>query len=309
MDSIDVVFASDNNYAQHVAVAGASLLLNTEYPEKINIYILNDTISSENCRRIEETITCLRGNVTFISVDTKQISGFVSGHLSKAAYLRLLIPSLLPENITKAIYFDTDLVVLDDVQRLWGISLQGKPLGAVCDYGIMASKRMVKQKFETLGLPEGDTYFNSGMLVMDLVQWRSFGYDRKVVECILQNQFRHHDQDALNKVFLHNWHELPLRWNVIPPVFSLPLKVLLRHNMRSEAIKALKNPAVFHWAGRYKPWEFILYGNFNRYYYTFLKSTNFWDSDMPQPSIDMKGKSVFRQEWRMKVAYFLSKIF
>ena len=105
MDSIDVVFASDNNYAQHVAVAGASLLLNSEYPEKINIYILNDTISSENCRRIEETITCLRGNVTFISVDTKQISGFVSGHLSKAAYLRLLIPSLLPENITKAIYF------------------------------------------------------------------------------------------------------------------------------------------------------------------------------------------------------------
>lgn len=309
MDSIDVVFASDNNYAQHVAVAGASLLLNSEYPEKINIYILNDTISSENCRRIEKTITCLRGNVTFISVDTKQISGFVSGHLSKAAYLRLLIPSLLPENITKAIYFDTDLVVLDDVQKLWEISLQGKPLGAVCDYGIMASKRMVKQKFETLGLPEGDTYFNSGMLVMDLVQWRSFEYDRKVVECILQNQFRHHDQDALNKVFLHNWYELPLRWNVIPPVFSLPLKVLLRHNMRSEAIKALKNPAVFHWAGRYKPWEFSLNKDFNMQYYQYFNSTSFSDNSMPKPSKDMTGKSVRRQAFRIKLAKLWGHIF
>lgn len=41
--------------------------------------------------------------------------------------------------------------------------------------------------------------------------------------------------------------------------------------MRLEAIEALQNPAVIHWAGRYKPWEFQISEHFNRAYYDVLK--------------------------------------
>lgn len=46
MKKITLVLASDNNYAQHLAVACASILKNTLHPEKICFYILNDEISS-----------------------------------------------------------------------------------------------------------------------------------------------------------------------------------------------------------------------------------------------------------------------
>ena len=129
MEKITLALAADNNYAQHLAVACASILKNTLHPEKIYFYVLNDDISSENQDLIMQTVHDLKGEVRFISVDDKKVHGFTSGHISKAAYLRLTIDQVLPETVTKVIYFDTDLVVLDDVEKLWNLSLVVSPLG------------------------------------------------------------------------------------------------------------------------------------------------------------------------------------
>jgi len=125
--------------------------------------------------------------------------------------------------------------------------------------GLMTSVRTQKQKQESLDfdiLQEG--YFNSGVLLMDLGQWREAGYGEALLKLIAANSYRHHDQDALNKLFLHNWQVLPLRWNMIPPVSYLFAKILKSKKYRVMAIEANKNPAIIHFAGRTKPWEFPL---------------------------------------------------
>ena len=43
-NKINIVFASDNNYAQHTAVAMASVLVNTKVPQKIQFYLIDDEI-------------------------------------------------------------------------------------------------------------------------------------------------------------------------------------------------------------------------------------------------------------------------
>ena len=45
MDAINIVFASDDNYAQHTAVAMASVLLNTKVPQKVCFYLIDDEIN------------------------------------------------------------------------------------------------------------------------------------------------------------------------------------------------------------------------------------------------------------------------
>ena len=70
----------------------------------------------------------------------------------------------------------------------------------------------------------------------------------------------------------------------------------------------MKNLAVFHWAGRYKPWEFSLNGPFNKLYYDYLKWTTFNNQPMPQPSEDMKGKSITRQNFSIRWAFFWKMI-
>lgn len=309
MDEISIVLASDDNYAQHGAVACASILVNHRGMVPIHFYYFDDGISEAKQAEIAATVTGLKGIITFIPTAGKEIQAHTSGHVNRAAYLRLLIPELLPRDVERVIYLDTDLVVLDDIQELWEMDLEGKPLGAVPDLGILASSRMRRQKEETLGIEEGELYFNSGVMVMDLKAWRENQYGPQVIRCVEEGNFRHHDQDGLNKVFRDNWKPLPLRWNVIPPVFTLPVKVLKKSRWRNLALEALERPGVFHWAGRYKPWEFPPKGHFNEKYYTYLASTAFAGAKMPQPGTDMRGKSVTRQELRLKLAELWKKMF
>lgn len=308
MDDIAIVLAADDNYAQHAAVTAASILLHTAEPQRVFLYILSDGISEVKQQKIEATINELKGRVQLIAVDGDAIKSFTSGHISKAAYLRLMIPELLPDSVQKAIYFDTDLVVTGDVADFWQLPLAGHPVGATIDLGIMSSNRSRREKHESIGLNESEDYFNSGVMVIDVSQWRDKNYGAEVLAEITMHQFRHHDQDGLNKVFKNNWQELPLRWNIIPPVFSLPLKILRSTKWRKKALDALKNPAVIHWGGRYKPWEFACQKAFNGVYYDALKETRFNDVIMPQPSKDMHGKSLKRQLMRIRWAKFWQTI-
>ena len=308
MEEIAVALAADERYAQHGAVTCASILLQHRGGLPVHFYFLSDGISEEQESGIAATVTNLGGIITFIPTGNIKIEAHTSGHVNRAAYLRLLLDQLLPASVTKVIYLDTDLLVLDDIEKLWNTPLGGPPLAAVPDLGILCSKRMVKQKEVTLGLKAGDPYFNSGVMVLDLAAWRQHHYGQQVLEKVEQGAYRHHDQDGLNLVFQGNWMPLPLRWNVIPPVFTLPLKVLSSGQWKTSAIRAAENPAVFHWAGRYKPWEFARDGAFNEKYYDVLAKTAFADAPMPQPSKDMKGKSILRQELRMKLAGVWSKL-
>ncbi len=307
---VNIVFSSDDNYAQHTAVAMASILLNTSNPAKIRFFIIDDGITDDKKSKINGTAESLQSTVEFITVKNKQLmQGFVSGEISRACYFRIDIPNILPAEVTKVIYLDCDLLLYDDIQILWNTDIGDYPLAAVCDYGIMASKRLRRQKAKCIGLPYKADYFNSGVLIMNLDAWRKADYSGKVIEIVQKNKFPNHDQDALNKVFMNNWYVLSLRWNVIPPVFNLFMKILKSELLRKNAVEAKKNPAIFHYAGGYKAWEYKLYQGFNDQYYKYLSYTDFKDAVMPQLDKRRKNRSIKRQLIRLKIADVLAKIF
>ncbi len=309
-NSINVVLASDNSYAQHMAVAMASVLKNTCQPEKIHFVVIDDGIQKENRKKILQTVENLHGHVNFLETDNHQLKTcFVSGQLSRTCYCRLDIPNLVNNEIKKVIYLDADLLVYDDIQEIWDMDLEGYPIAAVADLGIMTSKRIRKQKKQFIGLDDNSAYFNSGVLVMDLTLWRQENYAEAAIRLATQNEFPNHDQDALNKIFLNNWKELPLRWNVIPPVFNLFTKVLRNREYRNQAIAAKRNPSIFHYAGGYKPWEYKKIEGFNDYYYETLKDTAFSDVKMPQFDNRKKNRSISRQIFRLRLADLWATLF
>lgn len=303
-DIINIVLASDNNYAQHLAVTAVSILENTGKPKSICFYVLSDGIDDDNYCLIQKTICNYGASVTKIECATND-GFYTEGHITKAAYLRLNIANVLPLNVNKVIYLDDDLLVLQDIEELWNVDLQGKPVAAVPDLALMCSKRMMEQKRQTLGLCNDDLYFNSGVMVIDVQQWRDLNYSEKVVAAARDNNFRHQDQDALNLVFKNNWLPLDFKWNVIPPIWAMQLKIYFSE-FRSEAVIAHNNPAIFHYAGRYKPWEFEIRQGFNDKYYEYFAKTEFKNKKMPQPG-NMQGKSLLRQMLRIKFGNWLCR--
>lgn len=309
-NKINIVFASDNNYAQHTAVAMASVLVNTKVPQRIQFYLIDDEIQQENKEKIIKTVQNLGGNIEFIKIKNSKLEDcYVSGELSRASYFRLDIANILDESIEKIIYLDCDLLVYDDIEKMWQLDMGGKPVAATCDLGIMASARVRKQKNKFIGLPFDTPYFNAGVLIMDLKKWRDGNYAEAIIALATQNKYPNHDQDALNKFFMNNWQEIPLRWDVIPPVFNLFFKILNKPDLRKKAIEAKLNPAIFHYAGGYKPWEYEIHDGFNDKYYEYLKLTEYKDAKMPQFDKRRKNRSIKRQMLRLKMGNMWAKIF
>ncbi|MCR5560009.1 MAG: glycosyltransferase family 8 protein [Schwartzia sp.] len=306
---INIVFASDDHYAQHAAVAMASVLEHAKYPEQIEFFLLSDRISEMCSDKLRVTAANWKSKISIIPVNGESFTDlYVSAQLSRAAYMRLAVTEFLPESVDKIIYLDCDLLVRKDIAELWEFPMNGSAIAAVPDCGIMTSWKSRKQKHECIGLEESEQYFNSGVLVIDLSQWRAKGYSKQLLELVRENSYPHHDQDALNVFFHHRWTPLPLEWNVIPPVWFMFIKVLFSE-WRSKAAAAQQNPAILHYAGGYKPWEYEIHKGFNDEYYAILKKTAFSDAKMPQFDARKKQRSIKRQMVRLKMGNIWGNLF
>lgn len=308
-EKVYIILASDNNYIQHATVAITSILCNTKKPDELCFFLIEDNIDPSNKIKIEKTVQSLGSHIAFLKVQEDNFKNvFVSGGLTKAAYLRLSLTDIVPHEINKILYLDCDLLILDDIRKIWDFDLQDKALAAVEDFGVLSSASKCREKKEHLGWNREYSYFNSGVMLINLKKWRKFNYTQKLLKLIENNKFRHHDQDALNFLFMKDWAKLNLRWNIIPPVFNMILTVLFDSKMRKEAISALNNPAIIHYAGGYKPWEYPEYKCFNAKYYEYLMLTEYKDVKMPQPKLEGRKHFIVKQILRLKWAGIIRKI-
>ena len=150
-ENINVVLATDNNYAQHATVVMASVMANSSNSEAITFYVINDNISEEHQQKMVETINYFGGQLNFIEANADLLKNvFISGSLTRATYFRLDIANILPETVRKVIYLDCDLLVLQDISDLWNFDMRGKPLAATEDFGILSSKGKCREKENSL---------------------------------------------------------------------------------------------------------------------------------------------------------------
>ncbi len=300
METINIAMAADERYAQHAVVAMVSILRHALHPGDIQFYLLADQLSAQMEERVHSSIQANGAVIEILPLPEERVTGlYTSGQLSRTTYARLQMEELLPADVHRVIYLDCDMVAYDDIEKLWQADLASHPVGAVKDFGIMASRKSWRQKCTVLGMRDGQPYFNAGLLLLDLDRWREKKVGKTVLDLVQHRAFPHHDQDALNFVFQDDWQVLPMCWNVIPPVYDMFLKVLWRSAYRKEAVEAMKHVAILHYAGGYKPWEYSLHAGFNDEYYRCLEKTSFADVPMPQFDARRKHRSLRRQLLRM----------
>ena len=74
-------------------------------------------------------------------------------------------------------YLDCDTVVLQSLKHLWKEKIwKEKIVGAVMEPTIYQAVK------ESIGLGEDDPYYNSGVLLTDLKQWREQGSPKKLLD-------------------------------------------------------------------------------------------------------------------------------
>lgn len=234
---IPVFFSVDNNYIPFLAVALRSILDNADGTNKFSVYVLTDeNISEKNKQRIKK-IECDTLSVDYVDVRERiePIKDLLRlrDYYTPSIYYRLFIPSMFPQ-YKKAVYIDSDIVVLADLADLFDIDLEGNMVGAIRDE-IIANNDIFKIYAEkAVGTDRHDLYFNSGVLLMDLDKFREKQIEDKFVSLLKEYHFETvaPDQDYLNALCRGSVKYLAAGWNKMssPVEFDGELK-LIHYNM------------------------------------------------------------------------------
>lgn len=266
--TIPIVFATDEHYAAYCGVAIFSLIENAHSDYLYKIYVFYDKISPENRWKLESLSTDY-AQVRCICVHD-EVAGLCAAsynHLTVASAYRLVISKVL-SSYDKVIYLDADIVVNDDVAKLYQIDIGDSILGAVRGYYRKEENDFFRQYIiNTLKIKE-DNFFNAGILLVNNRECIKKKITERCFSILSQRtDLAYYDQCALNIVCEGNVFFLPPTWNYEWTfLFPLTERTLSLHEKRAEL--AGGHLSIIHYDGAEKPWDMpgqILAGEFWKY--------------------------------------------
>lgn len=285
---MNILFSSDDNYAQHLGVAIYSLLEHNRNVDIIRVFVVDNDISNENKQKLKcvvDSFSC--ASIEFISFakwrDSLHLD--MSWSISISAYARLFVASILPENIHKVLYLDCDMIVCEGLEKLWNTKMNGRIVAAVQD--------TVSDSIKTaVGMCPTERYFNSGLLLIDLKAWRTNDCEQKCIRFIedRNGNVMHHDQGVLNGIFHNAWLRLPLSYNLMTIHYLFSQKVVGKiykdhasFYLAEEVTNALMSPVIIHFTPSVttRPWVKSCQHPMRNMYWEILRKTP-WKGTLPE---------------------------
>ncbi len=218
---IPIFFACDDNYIPFLGVALSSLKQRANRRYDYRIVVLNEGLKERNRERIarfaDEQFSIEFFNIgPTINKFRKDLSLRLRDYYSVAIYYRLFIPTLFP-NLDKAIYLDGDIVVVGDISEFYNTDIEGKLVAAINDRLVLDTPEFTRYVEDGVGI-KATEYFNSGVLVMNLKEFRKQEIESKFLELLTKHNFDSvcPDQDYLNVLCRDAKVLLPISWNKMP---------------------------------------------------------------------------------------------
>lgn len=294
--------AADENFVMPLAAMVKSVLCNLALERRAVLYVIDGGIRDASKTMLLESWDSKLLLVRWLLPDMSALGDLkISGHVNALTYCRLLIPYLLPERHAKAIYLDSDFIVLDDIGGLWDMDMGNShvlaaqdmtapymcsetalPNFPACAPYLSAARAL--ENFRALGIPPQNKYFNAGLMVLNVAKWRATGASHSIIAYLRDNaaHVRWWDQDGINAVLFDRWRELDPRWNQIPHIFRHPT---WRESPFSEAVydAVTKHPKALHFSARSKPWHGDNDHPFRDEFFRYLDRTAWagWRPEMP----------------------------
>ena len=265
-ERVNIVFASDRNYIQHLGAALVSLLFNNR-ELAFTVYIISSGMTPKDRRRIDEIVKGYNCEVRHLTVSDDLFVQLATEHpmYPKGVYYRLLIPSLIDEK--KVLYLDSDIIVNGPIRELYDTDLGDAYAGAIEDPGF--------DRHDKLRMDRSSRYFNSGMMLINLAKWKESGLQKKVIDFIEHNPdaIWFPDQCGLNSIINGKWKKVPLRFNQQSSIFSEGFDEKFDCFSREELQEARTKPVIIHYTSGSKPWHFKNRHPYKSYYWKYLKMT------------------------------------
>mgnify|MGYP004455332123 CR=1 FL=1 len=264
LDVIPIFFAIDDGYVPFLAVALESLIENSSKQYYYSIKVLYTNISEENKKKINKY---KRENVNIEFVDLNYYIEKVKDKLytrdyyTNTTYFRLFIANLYPQ-YNKAIYLDSDIVVLGDIAELYNQDIGDNLVAAAPDDVIQTIKVFQEYAEKVVGVADYRNYFNAGILLMNLDEFRKFDFQDKFLYLLETIKFTvAQDQDYLNRLCKGKVKIIDKAWDKMP---------IANDDFDDKDLK------IIHYNLADKPWH---YDNirYKDYFWKYAKKTEYYN--------------------------------
>ena len=141
---MNIIYASDDNYAWLMGVSMVSLFENNRNCKEINVYLFGDKISIENEKKLCQAAELYGRNLEIIDVNKLILpEKLYSGRYPKSAFSRLFAFDLLPQEVDRVLYLDCDIIVDGNIEELYSHAMDDKIIWAVKDCVSKAYKQKI----------------------------------------------------------------------------------------------------------------------------------------------------------------------
>ena len=146
---MNLLFAVNDGFVDQMLTAVYSILENTQ--DQLDFYVLQKK-KLQKTKEIEKF---------------EDFSDFpVTDRYPETIYYRLLAHKYLPNDIKRILYLDADVLCINDLSRLYELDFEGNLYAAASHSGLTNVKNVINNV--RLGAESGESYFNSGVLLMNL---------------------------------------------------------------------------------------------------------------------------------------------
>ncbi|MDD1503984.1 glycosyltransferase family 8 protein [Lysinibacillus sp. CNPSo 3705] len=290
MNKINVLTSINKEYIPHMGAMFTSILENSSNIENICLGVIHSELVDNDKKEIDNFFKEKYGvSINYYKVDENEFSELpiIAEHLKIETYFRLAIPKVVSEDINKVIYLDSDMIIRNDIFDLWKIDIENYIVGAV----INPLNNSNMYLYKGLGLSDSSDYFNAGVLLINLKEWRRREFNIEINNFIEKKQesIIYADQDALNGAINGNWKRIDERWNMTNNLLDIDLE--FQYQLSRTLKEITENPYIVHFTGRSKPWHLFCWHPFKEEYKKYANLTP-WSRNQLETHNNKKLKEI-----------------
>lgn len=307
--NIAIALSANNYYVPYLATVLTSIRENGNSDNNYDIFIMHKDILPVNQNRLKDIFGMLDNySVRFIDISRYQRRFeklFLRGHFTIETWFRLLMPEILP-NYDKMLYIDSDLVVCDDLAKLYKEDIDDYLLAACRDAdtaGLYNGAQPNKKEYmdNILKIKKPYEYFQAGVILFNLKKFRETLSTDDMLKYASSYEWELLDQDVLNNLAQGQVKFVDMSWNVMFDWNSYRIKEIISKAPKAlsdEYMKAHSNPKIIHYAGPDKPWHQPM-SDYAEVFWKYARMTTFYE----EIALRMSKAQAFELCQKMKLKY------
>ena len=241
--TLNISVCTDETYALLATMTLRSAIESVTNGRTVRIFLVDTGIDPATQKRIRRALQVKNVDLHWLKPNLAPVESLpLSEWTSPAAHARLLLPHIIPNDVGRLLYLDSDMMVLKDLGVIWEYSFDGVLMACQdLKYPHVEDARAATVLIEA-GLNPKDDYFNSGLLLINIEKWLASHTSQRIIDVATKygQAFTHRNQDPMNVALRGQWEKLPSTWNVTSNIFE-PISSE-NHHLRSD-------PNIVHFTG------------------------------------------------------------